>query len=147
MALNGSAPPLPDVEAICAAEGVDCGFGDPVRVLAVGNESLELEEIQTIEVGYSGIWGDKAFFTVDVYQSDNEQFITDLIPQFDSMGNVTNPNFGAYQPPSELSATGAQHVSAPPLITMLSNCSLSPVLTYHSHRLSGALTQVSVLSA
>ncbi|ANM31912.1 hypothetical protein ABI59_23625 [Acidobacteria bacterium Mor1] len=119
---------LSALEAICTGEGVDCGFGNPTRVLAVGNESLDLEDIATAEIGYAGIFGGKVFLTFDIYQSDNENFITDLIPQFDSSGNVTNPNFGAYTPPAALSPTGqatllgALQANLPPtLLAILSN--------------------------
>ncbi len=102
------APPVtalaPIEAAICTPNGVDCGFGGPVRVLALGNADLELEEITTYEVGYSGVLGKKTFLTLDVYRSDNENFITDLIPQVDAMGNRTNPNFGPYVPPAALPA-------------------------------------------
>ncbi|MFQ5526337.1 MAG: TonB-dependent receptor [Thermoanaerobaculia bacterium] len=92
-----------DLEAtFCAPFGVTCGYS-AIRVLALGNRSLNLEEIETVELGYSGILGGKAFLTVDYYQSDNTNFITDLIPQFTALG-VTNPNFAPYQPPSAIPA-------------------------------------------
>ena len=105
------APPvvgLAALEPICTAEGVDCGFGnDSLRVLALGNESLEVEEIETIELGYTGIVANRAFITFDIYQSENSNFITDLIPNVAVGQPRTNPSFGAYTPPSALSA-GAQ---------------------------------------
>jgi iron complex outermembrane receptor protein len=97
---------LSAIEGICTVESVDCGFGTPTRVLAVGNRTLDLEEISTIEIGYTGIINEKTMLTFDVYRSDNENFITDLIPQFDAMFNVTNPNFGSYTPPAALSPAG-----------------------------------------
>ena len=45
----------------------------------LGNESLALEEVQSLEVGYSGIIGGKTFLTVDYYTSENKNFISDLI--------------------------------------------------------------------
>lgn len=97
---------LSGVEAICTAENVDCGFGGPTRVLALGNESLELEEISTAEIGYTGIFGNKLFVTVDVYASENENFITDLIANINPDGSRNNPNFQAYVAPAGLSAMG-----------------------------------------
>jgi len=112
------APPIPlrlavlvavgvDLQAaFCTPFGVDCGF-DSIPLLAVGNKDLQLEEVETIELGYSGILGDRAYLTVDYYASSNSNFITDLIPQFTAQG-VTNPNFGSYQPPSAIPAPVAQ---------------------------------------
>lgn len=101
------APPvdLSAIEAgVCTPFGVDCGFDAPVRTLALGNESLEVEEIATIELGYSGILNRRTFLTFDLYTSQNENFITDLIPIFDSQGNRVNPAIQAYMPPAGLPA-------------------------------------------
>ena len=83
---------------------VDCGIeGDFVPILAVGNDDLRLEKTKAWEVGYSGIIANRVFVTVDYYNSDNRDFITDLVPQvgtilgnldgcFDALGNpVTDP--------------------------------------------------------
>jgi iron complex outermembrane receptor protein len=97
------APPvnLSPFEAICQAGGTSCGFGI-TPIAAVGNVNLELEEISTIELGYSGILGNKAFLTVDYYQSENTNFITDLLPQLGTGLGRINPDFGLYQPPDDL---------------------------------------------
>ena len=99
------APPitaLAAVEAgICTPFGVSCGLGF-VPILAVGNAKLDLEEIETVELGYSGILGGKAYLTIDYYQSQNTNFITDLIPQLGTALGRVNPAFGAYQPPADL---------------------------------------------
>ncbi len=100
------APPLAlqPFEAFCTPFGVNCGFGGgPTRIIASGNAALDLEETQTTEIGYSGILGGKAYLTIDFYQSDNTNFITDLIPQFTALGR-TNPAFGPYAPPANLPA-------------------------------------------
>ncbi len=85
--------------------GTQLGFSR-IPVLALGNEDLEVEEIKSYEFGYNAILGRKAYLTIDYYQSNIENFITDLL------GNVAvingqvvrvNPNFGAYAPPSNLS--------------------------------------------
>lgn len=84
------------VQAICAPFGVDCGIApgqgaNPtfIDILAVGNDDLELEKTQAFEVGYSGLIAKKLFITVDYYNSDNENFITDLVPQVGTiLGNT-----------------------------------------------------------
>lgn len=67
------------LEGFCMSQGVACGLGNPTPVLALGNEDLDLEQISTIEIGYTGIIGGKTFLTLDYYRSDNEDFITDLL--------------------------------------------------------------------
>ena len=74
--------------------GFSCGLPPVIPVLAAGNKSLEVEEVQTVELGYSGIINGKAFLTIDYYRSDNENFITDLLPQTGTAIGRTNPNFG-----------------------------------------------------
>lgn len=74
------------VRTICEGpllpQPVDCGIdGDFVDILAVGNDDLELEKTKAWEVGYSGLYSDKVFLTVDYYRSKNKDFITDLVPQ------------------------------------------------------------------
>ncbi len=99
------APPigLQPFEALCIAGGTTCGFAPgPTPVLAVGNAALELEEVRTAEIGYSGILGGKAFLTIDYYNSENENFITDLLPQLGTSLGRVNPAFGLYQPPADL---------------------------------------------
>ena len=66
-----------------------------IPILAFGNPALEVEEIRTWEVGYSGILGGNAFLTLDYYNSELENFVTDLLPG-------VNPEFAAYAPPSTL---------------------------------------------
>lgn len=102
---------LSGFEAICRAGGVSCGF-DPdnnpatanTRIMALGNPNLEIEEVKTIEVGYSGIWGARAYVTLDYYSSDNKNFITDLIPAVGTPLGRINSTFGPYTPPANLPA-------------------------------------------
>lgn len=68
-------------------------------IQALGNPDVEIEEIQSIEVGYSGVIGNKAFLTVDYYNNQLENFITDLIPAFNPTLGLLNPAFGPYQAP------------------------------------------------
>lgn len=123
------APPvnLAGIEAAaCTPFGVNCGFGAPTHILAVGNEKLNVEKTRMFELGYSGILAEKAYITLDYYNARNDRFITDLIPQLDAQGNRTNPEFGAYQPPADHPApqalVGALRANLPPsLFAILSN--------------------------
>lgn len=100
------APPitaLGAIEGICTAGGVSCGFNQPVNVLAVGNPTLEVEEVQSLELGYSGLINRKAFLTIDLYRNDYDNFITDLITRFQAeLGGNINPLFSPYTPPAGL---------------------------------------------
>jgi len=83
--------------AVLAATGVDLRLGlIPLR--ALGNNNLQVEKIKTWEVGYSGILGGKTYVTLDYYNSQLENFVTDLLPG-------VNPAFPTYQPPSGLPPT------------------------------------------
>ena len=106
---NAAAPlNLQAFEAFCTPYGVSCGFAPgPTRVLALGNKDLEVEEVRTAEIGYTGILGGKAFLTVDYYRSENENFITDLLSQLGTTLGRINPNFGPYQAPATLPAPAA----------------------------------------
>ncbi len=74
---------------------VQLGFGS-VPLLARGNANLEVEEITSYEIGYSVIAGGKAYVTIDYYQNELQNFVTDLLPG-------ANPAFAPYAPPSSLS--------------------------------------------
>jgi iron complex outermembrane receptor protein len=94
----GSSIDLGAIEAgLCTPFGISCGFGSPTRVRALGNADLTLEDITSIEVGYSAILQDKAFLTIDYYSNELDNFITDLTAN--PFGAV-NPNFGPYTPPA-----------------------------------------------
>ena len=140
---NVAAPlDLSPFEGFCAPFGVSCGFGGLTRIVAVGNADLELEEIKTTEIGYSGIIGGRAYLTIDVYQSDNTNFITDLIPQLGALpgGARTNPNFGPYQPPAALPAPAAaallatlQGALGPAFFILTNNVDGDPILAAVSY--------------
>jgi outer membrane receptor for ferrienterochelin and colicins len=66
-----SAPLVPALTAL--------GFTN-MRVLARGNNDLEVEKVKSHELGYSGIIGGKLFVTVDLYKSNLTNFVTDLLP-------------------------------------------------------------------
>jgi iron complex outermembrane receptor protein len=92
---------LSALNAFCAPFGVDCGFGI-TRVLALGNVDLQLEEIRSWEIGYSGILQNKVFFTIDYYNAEADNFITDLLPQLGTPLGRINPNFGPWEGPAGL---------------------------------------------
>ena len=96
-----------------AAECPDSGLEDLTPVLGLGNEDLELEEIATLEVGYSGVLWGKAFLTVDWYKSRNENFFTDFVPQVGSPLGQVNKKFGPWEPlPGPMFPPSAQTTSA-----------------------------------
>ena len=117
------AGPVPAIDlsgieaAVCTPFGISCGFGTPVTVRALGNENLEVEEITAWEVGYSGIVGHELFVTLDYYNAELENFVTDLIPN--PFGSV-NPSFGPYQAPAGHPAPqlllGALQANLPPTV-------------------------------
>jgi outer membrane receptor for ferrienterochelin and colicins len=82
------------VRTICEGpaleEPVDCGIDDDfIPILAVGEDDLELEQTKAWEIGYSGLFGNRVFATIDYYNARNDNFITDLIPQVGTiLGNL-----------------------------------------------------------
>lgn len=68
-----------------------------IPIFALGNENLDVEEITSYEIGYSAILASRLYLTVDYYQSEVENFVTDLLPG-------VNPQYTGYQPPSFLPA-------------------------------------------
>ena len=107
------APPL-DLgffESFCAPSGVSCGFDRPIPLLAVGNDDLEVEEIETAELGYSAVLG-KTFLEVVYYRSVLSNFILNGVPQLGTALGRTNPDFGPYVPPAELPADAAAALDA-----------------------------------
>jgi outer membrane receptor for ferrienterochelin and colicins len=131
----GPAQDLSALEAICSAETVDCGFGNGATpLLALGNANLELEQVESWELGWSGILAGASYVTVDYYRTENDNFITDLVPQcgtaLGSCATATervNPAFGPYLPPSTLSGTAqtallsALQTNLGPSFALLSN--------------------------
>ncbi|HEX7153976.1 MAG TPA: TonB-dependent receptor [Thermoanaerobaculia bacterium] len=76
--------------------GVQLGYGS-IPVLALGNENLDVEKVRSHEIGYQGIIGGRFYMTLDYYQSQLSDFVTDLLPR-------VNPAYPAYAPPSTLPA-------------------------------------------
>jgi|CXWL01.1.fsa_nt_gi iron complex outermembrane receptor protein len=96
---------LAAVEAgFCTRFGVTCGLNN-IGVFAYGNAAMDPEKIRTTEIGYTGIFGGKAYVTLDYYQSKLENFVTDLLPG-------VNPAFPYYTPPANLPAPVAAQLLA-----------------------------------
>ena len=114
------------------------GFG-PTPVRARGNDNLEVEELSGFELGYKGVLMDgRLFATVDVYNNEIDDFVTDLLPR-------VNPDFRPFElPPAfqspQLAPFGplvfAALQSNPqlqaifPLLSILPDGSLEYVLSY-----------------
>lgn len=81
--------------------GVSLGL-DSIPLLAIGNPNLTVEEIETIEVGYHGVWGKNFLVTMDAYESEIQGFVSPLLPQLGTSLGRLNPDFGPYQPPEGL---------------------------------------------
>lgn len=96
-------------EGICRDAGISCGFQDPVPVVAVGNPELEVETIESFELGYRGTLGRRVFVSVDLYRQELDDFLpNNLLGRFQpELGNIS-PAFGPYTPPAALPAAESQ---------------------------------------
>jgi outer membrane receptor for ferrienterochelin and colicins len=74
-----------------------------IPILAFGNNNLDVEEITSYELGYSGIFASRLYLTIDYYRGEVENFVTDLLPG-------VNPAFAPYAPPAFLPAPVAAQV-------------------------------------
>ncbi len=123
----------------CAPFMVDCGFGTPTPLLALGNTTLDVEEVTTYEVGYSAILDASTFVTADYYYSQNENFITDLLPQLGTSLGQINPNFGPYVPPADhpmpAVLLGALNSALPPTLRpfLSNNLDDAPIFAVRSY--------------
>ncbi|MEO8505281.1 MAG: TonB-dependent receptor [Acidobacteriota bacterium] len=82
--------------AAVGAGGLIPLLGAPtIPILARGNPALGVEKIKSYEAGWSGIFGNKAFVTLDYYYNQTENFVTDLLPG-------VNSEFAPYQPNAAL---------------------------------------------
>ena len=123
----GSSLNLAGIEAaLCTPFGFNCGFGSPVQVRALGNDDLVVEEIAGFEIGYSAILGNKGYLTIDYYNNELENFITDL--SSNPFGSV-NPDFGPYTPPAGY--------PVPDLLLGTLSGALGPLIAFLSNNLDG----------
>ena len=67
--------------------------------LAVGNPSLEPEEITSVELGYTGTFGRHFLLTVDVFQGNIKNFVTPLLPFTGTSLGRLHGEFAPYAPP------------------------------------------------
>ena len=125
------APPL-DLSAIEAAlapvlGGASLGF-ESIPLLVVGNEHLEVEEVKTIEAGYSGVFRN-TLVQATYYRNLTGPFTSGLLPQVGTSLGRLNPDFGPYQPPAGVGPLGTAAINAalsaaiPGLAPSLSNLS------------------------
>jgi len=104
---------LSSLNQICVDNaGVDCGL-DSTPTFALGNESLDVEQTKTVELGYKGILGRKAFLTVDLYDSTNEDFVAGLLPQVGTPLAQINDAYGPWQGPTEAETIQIAPVDCP----------------------------------
>jgi iron complex outermembrane receptor protein len=96
---------------ICAAQGIDCGLAGSTTNYLFGNESLALEEVTTLELGYKGILGNKAFLTIDLWDSENDNFVTGSLQV--TPGGPANPNIDPWVGPSAAETTPIDTVDCP----------------------------------
>jgi iron complex outermembrane receptor protein len=118
-----SAPVAPPADlrafnAFCTPFGVDCKFG-LTPVLALGNEGLGVENVQTWEVGYKGVLTRKALLTLDYYRSYSSNVATSLLPQLGTVLGRLNPRFGPWTAPAGLPSAVADQIRT--LVPLLSN--------------------------
>ena len=83
-----------------------------VPILALGNDHLRVEQIDSVEVGYQGVINGRLLVTASVYRNQLKDFITYLLPQVGTSLGRLNPSFGPYAPPSSLSPAAAAVVTA-----------------------------------
>jgi outer membrane receptor protein involved in Fe transport len=109
------APPV-DLSALEAAltpvtGGVALGLKD-VPILALGNEHLRVERIDSAEVGYQGVIRGKLLLSASVYRNRLNDFISNALPQVGTTLGRLNPSYGPYTPPSSLSPQAAAVVTS-----------------------------------
>jgi len=114
------APPadLALFNAFCAPFNANCRFGS-TPIVAVGNEDLGVEKVQTWEAGYKGVIQRRAFVAVDYYKSRSSNLTTSLLPQLGTPLGRLNPRFGPWQGPSGLPSAIVDQIRT--LVPLLSN--------------------------
>jgi outer membrane receptor protein involved in Fe transport len=123
-----------------------------VPILAVGNDSLRVERIDSAEIGYQGVIGSRVLVNAGVYRNQLKDFISNILPQIGTSLGRLNPSFAAYKPPSSLSPAAAtivtqtlESVLPPPLSAALSNdASGAPIIALLSFVNFGSATTTGV---
>lgn len=103
---------LSPLEAACAMFDVSCGFDQPVPVLAVGNDRLDAERVESLELGYRAVIGRHLYLTADLFRARHESFQTDLTGTLNSRLGWLNPSYLPYSPPAGLPPPAAQALTA-----------------------------------
>ncbi len=62
------------------ANDISWDFSAQTPVLALGNAELDVEHVNSWEVGYKGTIADRVYVTADFYISELDDFVTDLLP-------------------------------------------------------------------
>jgi len=83
-----------------------------VPILAIGNDHLRVEQIDSVEVGYQGVIGGRLLVSASVYRNQLQHFISYLLPQVGTSLGRLNSSYGPYTPPSSLSPAAAAIVTA-----------------------------------
>ena len=96
------APPinLSPVEAALApiTGNTPLGLGN-VPILAVGNNSLRVERIDSVEAGYQGVIGGRLLVNAGLYRNQLRDFISNILPQVGTSLGRLNSSFGPYPTP------------------------------------------------
>ncbi|MDQ3211043.1 MAG: TonB-dependent receptor, partial [Acidobacteriota bacterium] len=85
---------------------------DRIGVLAVGNEHLDVEEVRSVELGYSVALGRRTFVQAAYYRNHHDTFTSGLLPQVGTSFGRLNPSFGPYRPPAGVSAAAATAIES-----------------------------------
>ncbi|HEU5254772.1 MAG TPA: TonB-dependent receptor [Vicinamibacterales bacterium] len=108
------APPIdlsPVESALAPVIGnTSLGLGK-VPILAVGNNALRVERIDSAEIGYQGVIGGRLLVNVGFYRNQLKDFISNILPQVGTSLGRLNSSFGPYRPPSSLSPAAAATVT------------------------------------
>lgn len=104
--------------------GTRLGF-QQIPLLAVGNEHLGVEEVRSVEAGYSAVVGQRTFLQAVYYRNHHSTFTSGLLPQVGTSLGRLNPTFGAYRPPDTVSASAAAAVQTAVAAALPPNLSAS----------------------
>ena len=102
---TSAAPPIPLGALETALRPLLGGVAlhlDSVPVLALGNERLRVERVDSVEGGYSGTFARKVLVGANYYFNRIADLITPLLPQVGTELGRINPAFGPYAAPSSL---------------------------------------------
>jgi outer membrane receptor protein involved in Fe transport len=101
VAFDGGFGPTVDLSAVesalCAPYGVDCGFATPTPSRQRGNANLDVEQISTVELGWTRQLGAEGWLQATYYRSRLDHFISESLPN--PFGAI-NPDYAPYRPPA-----------------------------------------------